>query len=129
MPNLRGAERTRGALELGERLRAHREAKGLFQREAAEGMEIPMGTYVSYERGEVETPPFEYVYRMARFYETTMEELMEVEPLAPMAGTATTAEVQRLRERVEQFEYVHIAQPYLERAHRDLGKLLEALQE
>jgi transcriptional regulator with XRE-family HTH domain len=127
--NKRAEDRTERGIALAERLRRHREARKLLQREAAEGIDMPLGTYVSYERGENEWPPTEYVYRMARFYGTTMEELLGLEPLAPIANGANAAEVERLRERLATYQYVDVAMPYIERAHRDLGRMLAELHE
>jgi transcriptional regulator with XRE-family HTH domain len=125
--NKRLEDRTERGIALGERILRYRTGRNLLQREVAEGAEIPYGSYVAYERGENEWPPVEYVYRLARFFGTTMEELLDLEPLAPIANGANTAEVERLRERLATYQYVDVAMPYMERAHRDLGRMIDEL--
>ena len=115
-------------MSLAENLRALRENRRLLQRDVAEGSEIPYGTYVSYERAEVEAPPVLYVYRMARFFEITMEELLGLEPLSAGAARAALRDNKLLRERLEAYEAFAIAMPYIERAHRDMGRLLETIE-
>lgn len=114
-------------MPLAENLRKLRENRRLLQREAAEQIGMPIGTYVSYERGETETPPVSYAYAIAKFYEVTMEELLDLEPLSGIAVKAALRENERLRDRLAHYEAFAIAMPYIERAHRDMGRLLSTV--
>jgi transcriptional regulator with XRE-family HTH domain len=107
----------------------------MFQKETAEAIGIPMGTYVAYERaetnssGEPALPPVRYLYLMAKHYEVTMEELLGLEPLSGNAVKAALRENDRLRDRLRRYESFDVAMPYIERAHRDMGRLLETIAE
>lgn len=123
-----GGGRSNHGAPLAQKLRTLREGLGLHQNQMAERADIRPGTYVSYERGETEIPPFEYVYRLAKAHGITMEELMDLEPLgADIVGVA------KLREELQDLralrDDIELSKPFLARAYRDLGRTLRRIGE
>ena len=62
-------------IELGKRLKALREAKGLTQREMAELLEVQIRRYQRYEYGEVDMPLSNLVF-FADFFGVTTDFLL-----------------------------------------------------
>lgn len=58
------------------RLRELREKRGISMKDAADFLNIPYTTYVNYEKGTRE-PNIEALFRLADFFEVTIDELLE----------------------------------------------------
>ena len=58
------------------RLRELREKRGLSMKDAADLLNMPYTTYVNYEKGTRE-PNIEALFRLADFFEVTIDELLE----------------------------------------------------
>ena len=61
-----------------ERLKELRERKKLYQKDVAAALKIDRTTYVKYETGASE-PSFEILKRIARFYEVSIDYLLDYE--------------------------------------------------
>ena len=64
-------------MSIGEKLRELREARGLLQRDVANGIFITVAMYSAIETG-VRQPSLNVALALAKFFETTVEELAGV---------------------------------------------------
>ena len=62
-----------------EHLRELRERKNLYQKDVAAALKIDRTTYAKYETGDSE-PSFEILKRIARFYDVSIDFLLDFEP-------------------------------------------------
>jgi transcriptional regulator with XRE-family HTH domain len=80
------------SVDIGERIRALRTARGLSQEEVARRTGIGLKSYGDLERGRTKDPHYSTLRGVARALEVRVEELLEEDPATPFSGLGTGPE-------------------------------------